>query len=144
MSTLRDLYLTVCKKERVTPNSIVQKMLPADSAEYPEDELDLSQNYLGDRGFAAFCDILPELRIHKLSVRHNGLRNKAVVKLCDVLKEHETIEAIDLSDNFISTGAGVAIVELLRANKVIKAVILEHTKIDAKMRVTIENLLKGR
>mmetsp|Transcript_4710 Transcript_4710/g.17702 ORF Transcript_4710/g.17702 Transcript_4710/m.17702 type:complete len:148 (-) Transcript_4710:253-696(-) len=146
MSSLREKYLASCKTEIVTPNSVFQKMLPDDpDTEFPSDTLDFTRNYVGDRGVVPVLQTLAHMpNICILKLKDNGLRNNAIHQLEKILKDHPSLIEIDLSHNFISTGAANSLLRLLDENQVIRKIDLEGTKIEPELRLKIGEKLKQR
>lgn len=60
------------------------------------------------------------------------------------MKNHKGITSLDLSNNYISTGAGKALEELLEVNKKIAYINLDGTKIDEEIKLRIQDILKKR
>lgn len=83
-------------------------------------------------------------RLKSLKLKNNGLRNKSIVELSEIFQKHGSIKEIDLSNNFISTGAGKALEKLLHANQNIKVLNIDGTKIDADIRIKIQDILRKR
>src|SRR5690606_28972847 len=108
--------------------------------------IDFTINYVGDRGMIAIIKVIavgfPNLRV--LRLKNNGLRNKAVIEISERMAHHSNIEEIDLSNNYISTGAGKALEKLLKENHRIRIVNIDGTKIDADIRIRIQDTLRER
>lgn len=145
--SLREFYKEVCVELKVTPNSQFSDMLPGNVGEpLLQEEINLSVNYVGDRGMTAVTKVLavgcPNIKV--LRLKDNGLRNKSVIELAECLRSHSKIELLDLSNNYISTGAGRALEKLLQENGHIRFLNVENTKIDAEIRLRIQDILKQR
>jgi hypothetical protein len=143
--SLRDVYEESCKTADVHINSALAKALPErHGAPLQGDVLDLSRNYVGDRGIVPVLSIIqrsPHLR--RLVLCENGLRNNAVKLLCNVVAKHPSISSLDLSDNYISEGAGTAIEALLAENPRVVEIGFRNTKIDSQeQRLRIKELLE--
>jgi len=83
--------------------------------------------------------------IKSIKLKDNGLRNKAVEALCLSLKAHPNqVHRLDLSNNYISTGAGKSIEALLKENAQIKEIKIDGTKIDPEIRIRIMDILAKR
>lgn len=144
---MKEYYKDLCKEIQVTPNSYFANLLPNESNEpCMHEEIDLGKNYVGDRGALPIIkvfEICPVLRSIKL--KDNGLRNKSIEFLCKSLKQHPGgIQFVDLSHNYISTGAGKDIEALLKENVIIREVNIDGTKIDPEIRIRIQDLLAKR
>lgn len=143
--SLRDVYEEACKTADVHVNSALAKFFPErHGAPLNGEVLDLSRNYVGDRGLVPILSVVqrsPHLK--RLVLCENGLRNNAVKHLCTVAAKHPNLVSIDLSDNYISEGAGNAIESLLLENPRILEVAFRNTKIDShEQRLRIKELME--
>jgi hypothetical protein len=143
--SLRDVYEESCKTADVRVNSQLAKFFPErHGAPLTGDVLDLSRNYVGDRGLVPVLSVIqrsPHLK--RLVLTENGLRNNAVKHLCNVAAKHPNLVSIDLSDNYISEGAGNAIEALLLENPRILDIGFRNTKIDShEQRLRIKELME--
>jgi hypothetical protein len=143
--SLRDVYEEACKSADVHVNSALAKFFPErHGAPLSGEVLDLSRNYVGDRGLVPVLSVIqrsPHLK--RLVLCENGLRNNAVKHLCTVAAKHPNLVSIDLSDNYISEGAGNAIEALLLENPRILEVSFRNTKIDShEQRLRIKELME--
>eukprot|EP00796_Vickermania_ingenoplastis_P009135 gene9135-6422_t len=141
--SLREMYLKSCSENGIHPNSGIVAMLPEKPATpFYSDILDVSNNYLGDKGMLPIIAVASKISgLRSLVIRENGLRNKSVQALCTMALKHPSLEHIDLSDNYISDGAGVSIEMMLRGNRRIVDVVIDNTKIDVEKRVLIRELI---
>lgn len=140
--SLRALYDEGCVDARVHPNSTLQKLLPTKAGVAIGDTMDLSRNYIGDKGMGPLLLVIqksPALRTIILS--DNGLRNNSIRMLCAVAASHPSLQHIDLSDNYISEGAGFALLHLIEENRRIKVIEMGNTKIAADLRIRIKDRL---
>jgi hypothetical protein len=78
--------------------------------------VDLSANYVGDRGVIAFAEALATctMGVEAVSVRGNGVRNAGVTALAHALAQ-SGVKKLDISHNCISDGAVADIAALLDA-----------------------------
>jgi Ran GTPase-activating protein (RanGAP) involved in mRNA processing and transport len=107
------------------------------------DVLDLSRNFLGDRGVVPIIAVIERSpTIKSIVLVENGLRNNAIKSLCNSLAHHTGVTSVDVSHNFISEGAGNAILALLKENRKIVQFDIQNTKIDAELRVAIKDALE--
>ena len=110
------------------------------------EELDFSRNYVGDRGLVPIIKVLelcPMLKV--LRLKNNGLRNKSIEALCTSLKQNPgSLCRLDLSHNYISTGAGKQLEALLKENTTVREINLEATKIEPEIRIRIMDTLAKR
>eukprot|EP01063_Lacrimia_lanifica_P040049 TRINITY_DN8964_c0_g1_i1.p1 TRINITY_DN8964_c0_g1~~TRINITY_DN8964_c0_g1_i1.p1 ORF type:complete len:183 (+),score=78.58 TRINITY_DN8964_c0_g1_i1:50-598(+) len=142
--SLREVYEEGCMENRVTPNSVLLASLPEKvGVGFDSDVLDLSRNYVGNRGLVPVLSVVQKCpHLKKVVFSDNGLRNAAVKSMCVVLASHPDLTAIDLSDNYISEGAGEALVQLVKTNDNIVDIQLLNTKIETNLRLTIKGLLE--
>lgn len=141
--SIRDVYVKKCAESGIHPNSGLIEMLPdKPGVPFPEEALDVSSNYLGDKGVVpllAAVEKMPNLRALVLS--ENGLRNKGMEAICAVAMKHPGLEYLDVSDNYISEGAAQSLEKLLRGNPRIVEVVFENSKIDVEWRVKLKDLI---
>eukprot|EP01061_Rhynchopus_euleeides_P034598 TRINITY_DN58443_c0_g1_i1.p1 TRINITY_DN58443_c0_g1~~TRINITY_DN58443_c0_g1_i1.p1 ORF type:complete len:246 (+),score=86.58 TRINITY_DN58443_c0_g1_i1:3-740(+) len=125
------LYSETCDKNSVKPNSSIVDQL--DAATEPLHTLDLSNTYLGPRGFNVLVDIVnkhPTLR--KLNLCNCLLNTDGIAKLCKVLRDPKAVSAVDtldLSDNPLTSASGRALLYLLQTKRSITCVKLKRTHI---------------
>jgi Ran GTPase-activating protein (RanGAP) involved in mRNA processing and transport len=140
--SLREVYEESCAAWRVRPNSVLSKTLPEKPGIALAEVLDLSRNYVGDRGLLPVLDIVqksPQLR--RLVFAENGLRNNAIKAMVQAVLKHPSITSIDVSENYISEGAGKALETLLRENPRIVELGFSNTKIDVDCRLRLKDLV---
>lgn len=142
--SLREIYLKSCSENGLHPNSGIIMMLPEKSgAPFYSDILDVSRNYLGDKGMLPIIAVAAKISgLRFLIAKENGLRNKSVSALCEMAAKHTSLESIDVSDNYISEGAAISIETLLHENRRILDFGIQNTKIDVEKRVLIRELLE--
>lgn len=143
--SLREVYLKSCSENGIHSNSGITAILPEKPATpFYSDTLDVSNNYLGDKGMLPIIAVAAKISgLRSLVMRENGMRNKSVQALCAMALKHPCLEHIDLSDNYISEGAAISIEMLLRGNRHIIDVGIENTKIDVDKRVLIRELIEA-
>jgi hypothetical protein len=141
--SLREVYDEACREHCAHPNSNFLKLLPdKPSVGLSLDVLDLSRNYIGDRGLIPVLTVVQRSHaVSTLLLMENGLRNAAVKALCATLARHPTINKINLSDNYISEGAGKALEALVRSNTKIVELEINNTKIDVDLRLRIKEVV---
>ena len=141
VKSLKDLYDDTCKEQHIHANSQLLSSLPdRQGAGLPTDVLDISRNFIGDKGVVPLLQVVQRsTTLKKLVLVENGLRNNAVKQVCAVAAKHPSLTSIDFSDNYISEGAGQAILELVQENHKITYVGVHNTKIGAELRVSIKN-----
>ena len=140
--SLQEIYEDSCRDEGVHPNSTFFRLLPdKPGVLLLQDSLDLHRNYVGNRGIVPVLAVIQRCpQIKRLILTENGLRNSAVEAICHMVAKHGSITSIDLSDNYISEGAAVALEQLLTETPRITDVGLVNTKIDAETRLKLKNL----
>ena len=122
------------------PNSLLRAQLPDRPGVALGEELDLSRNYIGDKGFAPLLLVIQRSpSLQRLVLADNGLRNNAVRMLCAVAAAHPSLHHIDLSDNYISEGAGAALLHLAEENSRITSIEMGNTRIAADQRIRIKD-----
>lgn len=133
-----------CAEMGLRPNSAVLGLLPEKGgADFNSATLDLSRNYVGDKGVAPILATLQRMpNVRAVVLSENGLRNAGVELLCTSATQMPQLEFIDVSDNFISEGAAVALERLLLENRHIKDIAFENTKIPVEWRVKLLNALE--
>eukprot|EP01060_Flectonema_neradi_P028012 TRINITY_DN37688_c0_g1_i1.p1 TRINITY_DN37688_c0_g1~~TRINITY_DN37688_c0_g1_i1.p1 ORF type:complete len:183 (+),score=41.96 TRINITY_DN37688_c0_g1_i1:44-550(+) len=141
--SLREIYEEACVEMKVTPNSVLLNTLPNKvGMVLNSDSLDLSRNYVGDRGLVPVLAIVQRSpQLQKLNFSENGLRNNAIKAMVGILKYHPEISSIDVSDNYISEGAGRALESLLKENTRITDLQFNNTKIDVDLRLKLKEQL---
>ncbi|KAG5487899.1 hypothetical protein LSCM4_07580 [Leishmania orientalis] len=141
--SLQEVYIRSCAEMGLRPNSAFTSLLPDQSGvDYPAAALDLSRNYVGDRGIApilATLEKMPNLRALILS--ENGLRNRGVELVCASAVNLPHLEFLELSDNFISEGAAAALFRLIEHHHQLQMVAFENTKIPVEWRVKLLDAL---
>lgn len=140
--SLRDVYEDSCRENGVHPNSVFSRMLPEkQGSSLHGDTLDLSRNYLGDRGVVPAMQVLHRCpNVRRVILTENGLRNAGVQAACAIMTRHQGLTSVDFSDNYISQGAAVAIEQLLLENTRIVDVGITNTKFDVDQRLRIKEL----
>ncbi|KPI83860.1 hypothetical protein ABL78_7097 [Leptomonas seymouri] len=143
--SLQEVYMRSCAEMGLRPNSAFLNMLPEKGGvDYSSAILDLSRNYVGDKGIAPILSTLQRMpNVRALILSENGLRNHGVQLLCASAAQLPHLEFIDLSDNFISEGAAVALGKLLTENRHIKDIAFENTRIPVNWRVKMLNALEA-
>eukprot|EP01062_Namystynia_karyoxenos_P011044 TRINITY_DN13939_c0_g1_i1.p1 TRINITY_DN13939_c0_g1~~TRINITY_DN13939_c0_g1_i1.p1 ORF type:complete len:1519 (+),score=565.95 TRINITY_DN13939_c0_g1_i1:81-4559(+) len=134
--SLREVYCNNCASLGVKPNSRLLRELGAEggpSAGFST-SLDVSRNFLGERGFQAFVEVVRlSTRLERLVLVDNGLTNDATVALCRVAAEHPALRSIDLSGNYISLTGGQALLDLCRRNVRLVQIELARTNVDERL-----------
>lgn len=141
VKSLKEVYEEQCRERQVHSNSSLLSALPdRQGATFQGEVLDLSRNFLGDKGLVPLISVIERSpAIKSVILSENGLRNNAIKALCHALVNHTGVTSVDVSHNYISEGAGNAILALLKENRKISHFDIQNTKIDAELRVAIKD-----
>ncbi|KAH9600151.1 Cyclic nucleotide-binding domain [Trypanosoma melophagium] len=144
------LFLDACRKEGVKqPNTILMDFFREHPSPSEIDEIDLSKNYVGNRGILALLDVievLPSFRflncsnqkLYNTDLSDDSVRgNTTVDRIVEVFKVHPTANALDISNNPISNYAGRKLLTLTQVNRRICRVELRDTRVDFDLRKRI-------
>jgi hypothetical protein len=133
---LSELYAQTCVKHNVCMNSAVSKFLRMEGQN--AQILDMRLNYIGNRGAVVFCGtMLRQLpRLHTLNIAYNGLRDQAIVTLCQHITTpscHPGLSYLDLSGNEINNEpGGKAVLNMVSENHLIVDLRIDNTRICSK------------
>ena len=122
------------KKKKKQNSSLLDQF---ESATTPLTSVDLSNTYLGPKGFEALLSILnkhPTLKTLKLS--NSLIDTDQCVRLCKVLQDPKSLSQIDnleLSDNPLTHPAGRALLGMMQARRKIIHIVLSGTHISAAL-----------
>lgn len=146
-------YMLACKKHGVKrPNPQLVKFFRDDEpiAEDIED-IDLSGNYVGNRGILAILDVIEtkltnfrflnvsNQKLYNTDLSEDSVKGNATVdRLVEVFKSHPTVNALDISGNPISNYAGRKLLGLVQLNNRICRVELTDTRVDFDLRRRIQ------
>lgn len=146
------VFLKACKDEGVkSPNPELVKFFCDHSTFDDIEEIDLSNNYIGNRGILSVLDVvevLPNMRFINLSdqklynsdLGENTVKGNAIIdRLVEVCKVHPSINALDLSGNPISNYAGRKLLSLVQINRRMCRVELTDTRVDFDLRKRIKD-----
>eukprot|EP01059_Diplonema_ambulator_P012223 TRINITY_DN22455_c0_g1_i2.p1 TRINITY_DN22455_c0_g1~~TRINITY_DN22455_c0_g1_i2.p1 ORF type:complete len:519 (+),score=170.21 TRINITY_DN22455_c0_g1_i2:143-1699(+) len=140
MTNPRELYERRCRELDVKPNSALVDMLPTTDEELTE--LDLSNNMVGLKGLVPVLDVVKDCRkITTFSVADNQLTSPAAKEVGAKLMGHPTLTALDISKNHLPLG-GEAMLELAKANQVLRKIDITDTHIRPLFTKLIEYQLK--
>ncbi|KEG14312.1 cAMP-dependent protein kinase regulator [Trypanosoma grayi] len=140
----RDVYIRACAEAGLNPNSGVLDILSANQGPAGIECIDVSRNYLGDKGvlpLLAVVDRCPNLL--EIDLSENGLRNNAIRALCSSAVKHPSLQRINVSDNYISEGAAVQLQQLLADSPRVCWLGIDNTKIDVEWRVKLRDLVRA-
>eukprot|EP01028_Stygiella_incarcerata_P011338 TRINITY_DN6360_c0_g1_i1.p1 TRINITY_DN6360_c0_g1~~TRINITY_DN6360_c0_g1_i1.p1 ORF type:complete len:217 (+),score=86.11 TRINITY_DN6360_c0_g1_i1:142-792(+) len=135
-------YVELCERNSVTPNSYLLQLFETHEL-HEIDVVDLSHNYIGDRGVLPLLEILGQCqKLKKLILKENGLRNNAAIAIAHAFLDHPSLTSIDLSGNQISATGGKALLELLQTNRSIKELDFTKNRIDVQIRLKLTSELE--
>eukprot|EP00796_Vickermania_ingenoplastis_P005298 gene5298-3801_t len=106
--------------------------------------IDLERNYVGSAGLQAMTTLLSKnSNLRELRIPANGIGNDAVVFLCRSLREHPTLNLIDLSSNdSISLAGGLALLSLAQQNPNIRTILVAGSQIPEPVLKKIDHALE--
>eukprot|EP00755_Sulcionema_specki_P015365 Sspe_Gene.59188::Locus_32500_Transcript_1_1_Confidence_1.000_Length_2019::g.59188::m.59188 len=139
--TMVEVYTNVCVALGIKPNSRVIRDLNTSKGE-ESTTLDVSRNYIGEKGFKALLELI-RLQTHLVRVVliDNGITNDAVVGLCRVAESHPSLVSLDLSGNPLSLCGGQALLNLCRKNHRITELDVSRSNIEERMAKKITEAL---
>ena len=139
--SLREVYVDGCRDASIHPSSGVLSVLPdRQGVSLPTEVLDMSRNFIGDKGIGPLLLVVQRSpHLTTLVLSENGLRNNAIKMLASVAASHPSIRYLDVSDNYISDGAGAALLQLVEENANIAEIRMVNTKIPVEFRVRIND-----
>lgn len=147
------LYTMACKNQGVKkPNPQLVKFF-TETEPIAEDieDIDLTGNYVGNRGILAVCDVvekLPNFRSLNLSgqnlyntdLSEDSVKGNATMdRVVDVLKAHTNATALDVSKNPVSNYVGRKLLGLAQLNPKICRITVDDTRIDFDLRRRISS-----
>ena len=142
IETLLSVYESHCKLLSVKPNSCLVRMLLGETGK-DLGTIDVSRNYLGERGFQAFLEVVRNaVDVNTLRLVGNGLTNDAVTSLARVLGSHPGIKTIDVRNNQLTLPSALALLSMLRKNVNITSVCVDDTFIDERAKMKILRALE--
>ena len=147
------VYTIACKKHGVKrPNpKLVAFFRDEEPIADDIEEIDLSNNYVGNRGILAVLDvveILPNFRflnvsnqkLYNTDLSEDSVKGNATVdRIVDVFKGHPSANALDISNNPISNYAGRKLLGLVQLNNRMCRVELKDTRVDFDLRKRISS-----
>lgn len=146
-------YVIACKKHGVKrPNPAILKFFKDEPNAEDIEDIDLSGNYVGNRGILALLDVietsLPSFRfldisnqkLYNTDLSEDSVKGNATVdRIVEVLKAHPTANALDISNNPISNYAGRKLLGLVQLNSRMCRVELHDTRVDFDLRKRIQS-----
>ena len=144
-------YILACKKHGVKrPNPKLVSFFK-DECPNPDEveDIDLSSNYVGNRGILALLDVIATLpsfkslnvsnqKLYNTDLSEDSVKGNATVdRIVEVFKAHPTANALDISSNPISNYAGRKLLGLVQLNNRICRIELKDTRVDFDLRKRI-------
>ena len=138
--TCKDVYSMLCRQHACKVNSGVAAKLPLLADDFDIDCLDLTANMVGSKGMIPVMEVARLSKtLRKIILKNNYLDNGAVRSISMALRDHPTVEAIDVSGNPISWTAGMHIIDLVASNQSIQRIDMEGTFLKPNIIETIKN-----
>ncbi|KEG06683.1 putative regulatory subunit of protein kinase a-like protein [Trypanosoma grayi] len=144
------LFLDACRKEGVKqPNTILMDFFRSNPSPAQIEEIDLSNNYIGNRGILAVLTVIESLpafrffncsnqKLYNTDLSDDSVRGNATVdRIVEVFKVHPTANALDMSHNPVSNYAGRKLLVLTQVNRRICRIELNDTRVDFDLRKRI-------
>ena len=101
------VYERSCKHHNTRVNKHIHAALPASVTTHELRKLDASATYLGDRGTAAFIELLSHCpNVSAISLQSQNLSPASIKCICKAVEKHPSIKTLDLAHNFISHQEG--------------------------------------
>eukprot|EP01064_Diplonema_japonicum_P024051 TRINITY_DN34525_c0_g1_i1.p1 TRINITY_DN34525_c0_g1~~TRINITY_DN34525_c0_g1_i1.p1 ORF type:complete len:514 (+),score=128.65 TRINITY_DN34525_c0_g1_i1:37-1578(+) len=133
------LYNDACEKRGAKKNSSLLDQF--ESATEPLHELDLSNTYLGPKGFDALISVINKHpTLHVLKLQNSLIETEQCVKLCKVLQDPVScsqIHSIDFGNNPLTSPAGRALLAMMQARRKITTVNLSDTHVSEPLQKKI-------
>ena len=146
-----NLYLQYCKEHGVKkPNPAIVKLLKGGT-----EKIDLSDNYLGNRGLLAILDTLQHCpdcksinlkgqKIYNTDLSPSSVKGNTMLdRLMEVAASHPSLRSINLSENPLSNLAGRKLLELASKKENIIEIGVAETYIDGDLCKQIKTVCEG-
>ena len=148
-SSIAILYKSACMTHGVKkPNPQLLQYFAATQVDAIE-EVNLHNNYIGNRGILAVLDVIEKLpnfrflnvgnqKLYNTDLSDDSVKgNTTVDRIVDVLKTHPSANALDISSNPISNYAGRKLLGLCQVNQRFCRVEVANTRVDFDLRKRI-------
>lgn len=136
---LRAAYVLNCMMAKTKPNSGVMQLLNDLPFERDVETFSLGNNLVGDSRLLPLIPLFARMyRLQSLDLSNNGLKNRSVRALCEVLMHHKTICRLDLSGNPLTRESGKGLLQLVTALPHLRTVRLENTQIETALKERVE------
>ena len=110
-------YRAACEKHACKPNSALLKLLQKSTLSV----LDLSDNYLGEKGLRCLAEVLQANHsITDVLLSHNSLVHEDIVVVLDAVKECPLVRYLDLSHNPLNMLTGRHLKKVLEGNRLLR------------------------
>ncbi|KAG5509918.1 hypothetical protein GH5_07765 [Leishmania sp. Ghana 2012 LV757] len=141
------LFLQACKQEGVkAPNPNLVEFFQSHETFDSIVEIDLSNNYVGNRGLMAVLDVIEHLgcfrylnamdqKLYNSDLNEDTVKGNTVIdRIVEVFKLHPTANSLNLSNNPISNYAGRKLLSLAQVNRRMCRIEVSDTRIDFELR----------
>jgi CRP-like cAMP-binding protein len=147
------VFIVACKAHGVKkPNPKLVKFFQQDEPVMEDiEDIDLSGNYVGNRGILALCDVIEKLpnfrslnlsgqKLYNTDLSEDSVKGNSVMdRVVDVLKGHPSVTALDVSANPVSNYVGRKLLGLAQLNPRMCKIAVEDTRIDFDLRKRISS-----
>eukprot|EP00164_Ancoracysta_twista_P009867 GFYU01014707.1.p1 GENE.GFYU01014707.1~~GFYU01014707.1.p1 ORF type:complete len:388 (+),score=104.16 GFYU01014707.1:40-1203(+) len=135
----RTVYTETCNRMGVFPVSKMKEKFSKDLEWASRESYNFSDNNIGDAGLEAVIAALKRDRVVKtIDLSRTQIRDHGVKKLCQYLRECETLQKVILDGNSAMTfEAALSLLDAIEANERLVEVSVDETKIDHKMRTKL-------
>ncbi|AIN96446.1 protein kinase A regulatory subunit, putative [Leishmania panamensis] len=141
------LFLQACKQEGVkTPNPKLVEFFQSHETFDSILEIDLRNNYAGNRGLLAVLDVIGHLncfrclnamdqKLYNSDLNEEAVKGNTVIdRIVEVFRAHPTANSLKLSNNPISNYAGRKLLSLAQVNSRMCLIEVNDTRIDFELR----------
>ncbi|XP_070197814.1 leucine-rich repeat-containing protein 74A-like isoform X2 [Littorina saxatilis] len=102
------VYVRMCKKLNITPNSYVFRNLV-------DDHLDLKHHLLGPEGVQGLCvSLIENFSVTSIDMEDNGLGNEGATFVSEMLSENTFVTELSIADNTLMTDGVKRIVDVIK------------------------------
>eukprot|EP01063_Lacrimia_lanifica_P015224 TRINITY_DN22039_c0_g1_i1.p2 TRINITY_DN22039_c0_g1~~TRINITY_DN22039_c0_g1_i1.p2 ORF type:complete len:560 (+),score=265.73 TRINITY_DN22039_c0_g1_i1:76-1755(+) len=127
MSDLASLYSSQCEHADVKANKTLLESLTTEGGDI--EAIDLSLNIVGENGMGPVFEVLAAAtKLSTLNLANNGLTSAMAKDLCEIMKNHPSITALDVSKNNLPLG-GEPFLTLVKGNPRVVELSIDETNI---------------
>ena len=139
LQTLKELHMAKCNIGNEGATAVAEGALNWNTLQI----LDLSDNKINDKGFAAF-QLMPESNssLEHFDISKNFITDWSAKDFVKNLVNNPSLISLNFYDNQLKNEAGTALIEVLRTNKNLTKVTLKFNRIQNLIVEEIERLLK--